>query len=431
MFLIAPGFPEEKRNIAMMLSRIMFISPILLGISNVFGGVLQSFKRFFVYSLSPIFYNIGIIIGALYLSPVMGPTGLAWGVVLGAALHLLVQVPLIFHLGFRYSPKIDFKDKNILAIGRMMVPRTMSLAISNIDLLVSTSVASTLAAGSLAIFNLANNLQWFPVGIFGMSFAVAAFPALSASKTDKDLGANFSATARNILFFIIPSVVLMFVLRAQIVRVLLGTGRFSWDATVWTIDTLGYFCIGIGAQALIPLLVRVFYARHNSKTPFYIGMFSVLVDIVLCLTLPRMITCEAVVGKAPLCTPMGVEGIALAFSISSLVNLFMLWYALYKKVGHLDGKRILNSTWKFFLASAIAGAAAQFFKTETGKAVIMEKFLGVLIQGAIAGVIGILAYILVCYLLKSEELFVFWNSFRRRLPWNKVESDDQGEARGI
>jgi putative peptidoglycan lipid II flippase len=185
---------------------------------------------------------VGIIIGAIYFVPLWGLKGLAAGVVMGAALHMLIQLPSVFILGYRYRAFINFKDINLKRIAKMMGPRTLSLATAQINLLVITIVASSLPSGSLAIFNFANNLQTFPIGIFGISFAVAAFPILSAVSHDsRKLIANFSSTVRQILFFIIPATVLIITLRAQIIRVVLGTGLFDWNDTIMTMETLAFF----------------------------------------------------------------------------------------------------------------------------------------------------------------------------------------------
>ncbi|MFH0923310.1 MAG: murein biosynthesis integral membrane protein MurJ, partial [Candidatus Falkowbacteria bacterium] len=417
MKLVAPGFSPEKQALTAGLTRIMFLSPIFLGISSVLGGILQSFKRFFVYSLAPIMYNIGIIIGTLYFAPLWGIYGLAWGVALGALMHMMVQVPAAVSLGFKYILRVDFKNKETGKIGIMMIPRTMSLAISQINLLVITAVASTLSSGSLAVFNFANNLQSFPVGIFGISFAIAAFPTLSALSLDKKkLIKNFSNTFRQILFFIIPSTVLLLTLRAQIIRVIFGTGNFSWNDTMLTIDTIGFFALSLFAQATIPLLVRMFYARHNSKTPFYIGLFSAAINVFLSLWLAEK---------------LGVAGLALAFSIASIINFIALWIVLRVKIGGMDELRILMSTIKFSAAAVACGVAAQGMKLVIWPFVDMAKFWGVLTQGLVAGLSGIIIYIIICSLLRSEELFNFWSSIKRRLPWAKVEAGDQGEARGI
>ncbi len=417
MKLIAPGFSPENQLLTAKLTRIMFLSPIFLGISSVFGGILQSFKRFFVYSLSPIMYNIGIIIGVLYLVPFWGIYGLAWGVVFGALLHMLIQLPAVINLGFRYVPKINLASKKVMKIGIMMVPRTMSLAITQINLLVITVIASTLASGSLAVFNFANNMQFFPVSIFGISFAVAAFPTLSSlAFNKKKLRDNFSSTLRQILFFIVPATVLLLALRAQIIRVILGTGQFDWEDTILTINTLGYFSISLFAQALMPLLVRVFYARHDTKTPFFIGLLAVVINIFLSYYLAQRI---------------GVAGLALAFSIASIINFVLLWLVLRVKIGQLDELRILTSAIKFSAASIACGIAVQAMKLLIWPYIDMTRTLGVLAQGLAAGLAGILVYLAFCALFKSEEFFNFWFSIKRRLPWKKIEVEDQGEARGI
>jgi putative peptidoglycan lipid II flippase len=417
MRLITPGFNPEKISLAASLSRIMFLSPIFLGLSSVIGGVLQSFKRFFIYSLSPIFYNIGIIIGALFLVPKFGIYGLAWGVVLGAVMHMAIQIPSLFQLGYKFSFKLGIKAKDIKELAIMMVPRTLSLGIQQINLVVITGFASTLSSGSLSIFNLANNLQSFPVGIFGLSFAVAAFPVFSSAAFNKSkLIASISQTTRQILFFIIPSTVLFLSLRAQVVRIILGTGNFSWQNTLLTVDTLFYFSLSLFAQSLLPLLVRVFYARHDSSRPFYIGLVSALINIALAFLLSRS---------------MGVAGLALAFSISTIVNLILILAILRIELGSLDEYRVLLSTLKFIFAGIMSALGIQGMKLLVWPYIDMTKFFGIFIQGASAAIFGILIYLAVCALLQSEEIFAFWDSFRRRLNWKKVDTTDQGEARGI
>lgn len=415
--LIAPGFDPEKQALTAGLTRIMFLSPIFLGISSVLGGILQSFKRFFVYSLAPIMYNLGIIMGALYLVPFWGIYGLAWGVAFGAMLHMLVQLPVAFKLGYRYRPILNLGSRNLLKIGRMMVPRTMTLAISQINLLVITIFASALASGSLAVFNFANNLQSFPVGIFGISFAIAAFPTMSQLAFRKEkLKESLSQTVRKILFFIVPATVLLLTLRAQIVRIILGTGKFDWQDTVLTLDTLGFFALSLFAQALIPLLIRVFYAQQTAKTPFFIGLFAALVNLVSAWWFSRT---------------LGVAGLALGFSLANIVNFILLWLTLHLKLDGLEEIKILWSTAKFSLAALVCGVVVQLSKNLIAPWADMTKFWGVLTQGLVAGILGFLIYLLVCYLLKSEELFVFWRMVRSRFPWKKVETGDQGEARGI
>lgn len=408
---IAPGFAPDEQALTAALTRVMFLSPLFLGISGIIGSILQSFKRFLIYSLAPVFYNVGIIIGALYLVPLWGVYGLAWGVVLGAFLHMVIQIPTVYHLGFRFRLKINWRDSNTWKMGKMMVPRTLSLAISQINLVVITILASGLSAGSLAIFNFANNLQSFPIGIFGVSFAIAAFPSLAEAAFNKEkLAAGFSQTMRQILFFVIPATFLIIALRAQIIRVVLGTGNFDWQDTILTMNTLGLFAISLFAQATIPLLIRVFYARHNSALPFYLSLASAAVNVILSLVL------------AP---KMGVAGLALAYSAANIFNFILLWIWLYLRVGALDIGNIFIAVLKFTISAIAAGGAAQIMKVIVWPFIDMTKFSGVFIQLIASGGVGLLVYLLFCYLFKSEELFGFIASLKQRWPFNKVKIEDQ------
>jgi putative peptidoglycan lipid II flippase len=310
-------------------------------------------------------------------------------------------MPTVFALGYKYVPFLDLRDGNLRKILKMMVPRTLSLAVSQLNLVVITAIASGLAIGSLTVFNLANNLQYFPIGIFGVSFAIAAFPALSAAAFDnKKLVRDFSWTMRQILFFIVPSTVLLLVLRIQIVRVILGNGQFNWDATILTYQTLGYFSISLFAQATIPLLIRVFYAREDSKTPFIIGLISVAANVFLAFYFSHK---------------WGVGGLALSFSLANIFNFVLLWLMLHFVLGDMNEKKILLSVLKFSLAGLACGFVAQEMKGIVWPFIDMTKFLGVLVQGLVAGGCGLLAYALVCWILKSEEMASFISSAKSRL----------------
>ncbi|HNU81216.1 MAG TPA: murein biosynthesis integral membrane protein MurJ [bacterium] len=414
---ITPGFSAEAKAQTAHLTRIMFLSPLFLGMSGVLGGILQSYKRFFVYSLSPVFYNLGIIFGALVLVDFWGIDGLAWGVVLGAVLHFAVQLPTVWSLGFHYRFLLDIRDRGLRQIAMMMGPRTLSLAVSQINLLAITALASLLDSGSLAVFNLANNLQSFPLGVFGISFAVAAFPFLSENAYKiEELKVRFSATIRQILFFIIPASVLLITLRAQLIRLVLGSGAFNWQDTILTMNTLGFFSLSLFAQASLPLLVRVFYARRDSLTPFYLGLFSVVLNIVCAWYLHPY---------------LGVAGLALAFSIASIVNFLSLWIVLYFRVGSLDLDKILVSVLKFSVAAIGAGLVIQILKIAVWPFIDMTTFVGVFIQFSVAASGGVIAYICLCHLFRSEELLSAIAIFKKRLSVKKVKLADQGEARGL
>lgn len=415
--LLTPGFSTDKLAATVQLSRLMFLSPLLLGISGVVGGILQSFKNFFAYSLAPIFYNLGIIAGALFLVPRFGLLGLAWGVVIGAALHLLVQIPTLWHLGFRFQPLLDWRDRALRQIGRIMIPRTMGLAINQLNLVVMTILASSLASGSLAIFNLANNLQSFPVGIFGLPFAIAAFPTISAlvSQPDK-LKASLTVTIRQILFLVIPATIIILALRAQIIRVILGSGRFDWQDTILTMRALSYFGLSIFAQSLTAILVRVFYVYKDSATPFWISLVAAAINIGLAWPWSRQ---------------FGVAGLALAFSASNIVNFILLWLALRRKGNILDNLAIGVGGLKMVLAAAIAWPAIFIAKRLIAPLVDMNTFWGITSQLIGAATVGLVVYLLICLLLRCPEAKQLWQIVSRKLPGGHKTVVDADEARGI
>ena len=415
MKLVVPGFDAEKMQMTVMLSRIMFFSPILLGISGIASSVLQSFKNFFIYSLTPIMYNLGIIIGVIFFVPIWGINGLAYGVILGALLHLLIQIPSLYSHGFRYQALFLWKNKYVREIGRLMVPRTLGMATSQINLLVITILASTLAAGSVAIFNLANNLQYFPIGLIGISFAIAAFPTLAkfvAEDKKNEMTEQLSRTIRQILFFIIPITIAFLLLRAQIVRVIYGSGEFNWSDTILTANTLAFFSLSLFAQCLIPLLARAFYALHDTWTPFFIGIVSTIVNIIAALYFKQI---------------LGVSGLALGFTIGMVVQMSLLWLLLHRQLGTLHESKIIISLYKISLAGIIMAILIQLSKSPLSYFVDMTKFWGILTQGFIAGGIGLLAYGIICWLLKLEEMTLFAGSLKRR--WLKL-TNVQGEIDG-
>lgn len=415
--LMAFGYDAEKQSLVTELTRVMLLSPIILGISGLLGGVLNSFKKFFFYSLAPIFYNVGIIIGAVFFSESFGEVGLAFGVVLGAAMHLLIQVPEVVRCGLRFRISFDFKNKELRRVFTLMIPRTMGLAVTQINLLVVTVLASTLAPGSLAIFNFANNLQGVPMGLFGISFAIASFPILSclwSQDNKEEFVRKFTGTLRKILFFIVPLSALMIVLRAQIVRVVLGTGQFDWDDTHLTFTALGIFAFSLWAQSLIPLLARSFYAIHDTKIPFFTGVFAEIVNIALALFLIR---------------EHGIIGLVWAFTISTSVNATLLFFILRVKIGSLKGQGLTKFGMKLIAMTVAAVITSQLIKTLISADPFGEErtFLGVFTQLMIALTGGVAAMLAVGRFLKIRELDHFIAIAKRKMFSKKPLPEGQGD----
>ncbi|HLC70320.1 MAG TPA: murein biosynthesis integral membrane protein MurJ [Patescibacteria group bacterium] len=413
--LLAPGFTSENLNLTTNLTRVMFLSPIFLGFSMVLGGVLQSLRRFVLYSFAPIFYNLGIIFGAVGLTKFVGPIGLAIGVAIGAFIHFALQYYGAHLVGYRWSPIFKLREKNTRLIGRLMIPRTLGLAVSNVNTFVTTILASLLPAGSVAVYNYADNLQWVPIGVIGISFALATFPMLSASVAEgnkEKFVASLGSTMRQILFLIIPVSLILLILRAQIVRVVLGSGAFDWNATVNTADALAFFALGLFAQSLIPLFARAFYALSNTKTPFIIGVIAALVNIIASLVLME---------------PLGVAGLALAASIGAIINFSLLLVYLKTTLHDLEENKLLSSLYRISVAAIAMGLVMQYIKTPLAAIFNQDYFWGIFGQGLIAGISGLSIYLLLCYILRLPEMMNLAQGFHKKwLKIKNIKTDQEG-----
>jgi putative peptidoglycan lipid II flippase len=340
--IITPGFNLQQIQLTVLLTRIILLSPILLGLSSVFSGVLQYFNRFLIYGLSPILYNFGIILGIIFLVPFFGISGVAMGVIFGAFLHFAIQIPSAVGAGFAYKPIFDFKDQKIKKIFTLMLPRTLGVAAPQINLMVVTAIASLLPAGALAIFSISNNLQQFPLGLIGIPFAVAAFPALSKAfavfKKDEFLE-SFYSTFRKIIYLIVPISMLVFILRTQIIEIIYRTGRFNQNSAELAAACLGLFAFGFWANALIPLLLRVFFALHDTKTPTIIAVSAMILNIALSFGFVWLLSFSNpfqifISGLFSLQSAgnISVVGLPMAFSIDSIFQFFILMLALNGKI---------------------------------------------------------------------------------------------------
>lgn len=403
--IIAPGFTSEKKDLAILFTRIMLLSPFIFSISVVIGSVLQAFQRFLIYSFAPVMYNIGIIIGVVFFEPKFGPLGLAEGVVLGALLHLLIQIPAVYKVGFRWQRIIDFTSSGMKRIFYLMVPRSIGLAAMQINWIVLSALATTLSVGSVAIFNFANNLQYLPISLVGISVAVASFPTLSREAIEKsreDFAKHIVATLRKIIFIIIPLSFLIVYLREDIVRVVLGAGKFQIDDISLTAQVLGFFSVGIFAQSIIPFLSRSFYALQNTKTP----VISTLVSIV------------ANIGLAFWFINQGFDilSLPLAFGIASILNVALLLYFMNKRLKFFDLKKILKYFWKIILLSY---AMILFITIIDGMFVyriLSPTFSGALYHGLILAILAALTFIDMSFMLKIKEVSILKIRRKNEMP---------------
>lgn len=326
VLIIAPGITGTDRQVLVGLTRLMLISPIIFSISTIVGSILQSLEKFLSYAIAPVLYNLGIVIGALYLAPFAVSNGLpevfglGFGVILGALLHLLIQLPAVIKSGFRFKLVFDFADKGLRKILRLMIPRTIGLAAFNIDSIVSTAIASTMSAGSIAVITLANNIQFVPIAVVGVSVATAVFPKLSLHASSQELE-EFKRRLGNALkitaLLVTVGAAAVFVLRHWLIQLIFGVGLFQSTGVETTAAVLGIFMFGVTAQSLIPIMSRAFYAFQNTKVPVLISLVSIVTDIGLALLFSYVFH-------------FGPRGIAVAFSIAGNLN-FLLLYIIFRR----------------------------------------------------------------------------------------------------
>lgn len=395
---IAPGFSQSQLSLLVVFTQIMLIgqvTPLLIG--NFLTGLLQSFKLFIVPALAPVIYNIGIIGSIYFLTPTLGLYAPVWGVVIGAILFLIIQIPLIYSLGYRWRPAADYKNKEVVTIGKLMLPRTFGLAVSQIDATVDLILASLLGARSVTIFNFAQHLQLVPVGLFGIPIATAALPSLSTSSINnkEEFRKLLVHAFHQILFFVLPISVILIVLRIPIVRLVFGAERFDWAATVLTGKTLAAFSISLFAQSIVHLLARAFFALHDSKTPVAIGALAILVNTILSIFFITIL-------KIP------VWGLGLSASIASILNAAFLSFFLYKKLAKLDLVNFFIPIIKMVIAT-IATGISLYIPMKLLDQLIFDttRTINLIMLTAVATSIGLLVYIFISWVLALEEVAFF------------------------
>jgi putative peptidoglycan lipid II flippase len=419
--LTAPGFVGAKKELAVLLMRIMFLSPIILGVSNMISGILQVFHRFLATALAPVLYNCGIIIGIIFFVPKIGIQGLAWGVVFGGILHLLVQLPALFFSGFKYKFSFNFRDPGVLKTIKLMAPRSLGLGAGQLNTIATTAIASTLISGSIAVFNFANNLSSIFLNAVAVSITTASFPAMSMAFLKKGFDGHlgefvekFLKILKQVLFLIIPLSLLIIILRAQIVRIVLGAGRFDWADTKLTTACLGIFAFNLIAQAIILLFSKTFYAAHNTKVPAVVSVLTVAFNIGLSLLLVWLAQTFAGFNfflqnilRLGGVANIGVIALVLAYTITAVLESVILMYMFNKKFKITQSvqfkKDFLNFLYKILLASTVMFVFVFLTRYFLSLIVDLQAFWGLFFQLFVSGLIGVIVYAIISYLLNLEE----------------------------
>jgi len=418
-------FPELTDQTGLvMLMRILLLQPLLLGISSLFGVVTQLGHRFVLYALSPLVYNLGIIVGIIVLEPLFGIAGLAYGVVLGAFGHMLIQWPLVNKSPLRFEFSFKIKWREIGKILQVSVPRAFTLSLNQLILLLFVSIASTFVAGSVSVFQFAYNLQSVPLAIIGVSYSVAAFPILADLFTDKKFDLfNFHITTalRHIIFWSLPVIALLVVLRAQVVRVILGSGAFDWSDTRLTAAVLAMLSVSLVFQAINLLAIRSFYAAGNTRVPlisavlsagFTVGAVFLLLDLFknsesFRTLLTNLMRVESLMGNEVLI-------LGIAYSIGVCVQMLLLLFFL-QRTFLLPLAWLPRHLFRSLAASVLGGAMAYLILNFLVVAINSETLVGIFVQGLLAGIGGIGTVVFTYFVLRSPELAEVFSAFQKRL----------------
>lgn len=404
--ITAPGLvakdPSSRMLIASLL-RIMIFAQLFFVISIFLTGILQSFQRFLVPALASIFYNLGIIAAIIFLSPSVGIYAPAIGMVFGALLHLAIQLPLAFALGFRYKLSLDLRNKDVRATFKLMWPRSLSLGLIRLADIINVAIASVSAVGSIVAFNFAQVLQLVPTSLFAASLAQAALPSLSIEFNEKradKFRTVFRQTLHQILFLVLPAAAILAILRIPVVRLIFGARDFPWEITVLTGRVLIAFSIGIAAQSINLLLTRSFYAIKDSMTPLRIEIFTISANIAASLILVLVFHFHLVV-------------LAVNYSLANILTAVLLFYFLNRKVGFEKRELFLPAIKMLFISLVTAVSLYIPMKLLDQLVFDTTRVIGLLLLTGTVVVAGLIVYIGLSSIFRVKEVTIFYNLAKR------------------
>lgn len=343
--VIAPGFDSAQQALTARLMRLMLLTPAIFGVSGLVMGALNAHQHFLLPASAPILYNLAIIGGAAVLAPRLGVTGLAVGVVVGALLHLLVQIPGLLRFQARYWPLLTVRDPGVREVGRLMAPRVLGLAAVQVNFLVNTVLASGLAEGSLSALNFAWLMMLLPQGVFAQAVATAAFPTFSAlaARGERDeMRSTLAATLRAIFLLSVPAAAGLLVLRQPLVQLLFQRGAFEASSSQAVAWALQFYALGLPAHAGVEVVARAFYALHDTRTPVTISVAAMGLNVVLSL---------ALIG------PLNHGGLALANTVATTLELLGMLFFIRRRLGGLEGRRLGRALGRVLLAAGLMAGA--------------------------------------------------------------------------
>lgn len=396
------------------MARIILISPFLMTLSGLFGSITQSEKRFFVYALSPIVYNIGIIGGLMFLYPIYGLIGLAYGVIIGAALHALIQIPTLIQL--KSTPGIAgrfWKNTNLITTTLIAIPRSVGQFFTQLSTVVAVAVAGRIATGAVSIFSISQTIYMVPLSLIGGSYNTASFPLLSelhAENKKTEFLARLSQAARHILFWMIPITILFIVLRAQIVRTIYGAGNFGWEETRLVAATISILIVPLALNGLVGLFAQTLYVIRRARLAISLGIGTAILTMILLplstyilTSIPSLQLFLEVLLKIDGLSAARVIAIPCAIVTAQIIT-FIVYYRIVRTLFGSFMHELREVSFHVFGSACIMGYAtyaslqvfAKVFDTGTG--------MGIFLQGFVSGLIGVAVHIIMLTLLKNKEI---------------------------
>lgn len=408
-YILAPGFVDdpEKFQLTVQLLRIILPSTVIFSISGLMMGILNAHQSFLFPALAPSMYSLGMIFGVVFLSPSMGIFGLAWGVVLGASLHLLVQLPKLITLGGNYWPIFGLDNPSVRQVGTLMLPRLAGVAVVQLNFLVNTNLASRYSEGSVTGLTYGFTLMLMPLMLIAQAIATASLPTFSAQaalgKLD-EMRNSLSTALRAVFMLSIPAAVGMILLRFPLIKVLYENGTtFTTESTELVAWALLWYTAGLVGHSAVEILSRAFYAMKDTRTPVVVGVIAMSLNIILSLIL------------GPVFLRIGwlaIGGLALANSIATGLESIVLLIILRKRLKGLEGRKIFQLLWKVLLSVLVMGIAIWWLVDYAELSNVLT-----LVIGAIAGA-GLFAFSLLVF--RVEDFIVLVKYFLRKISRNKA-----------
>ncbi len=402
IFLFRPELDPALQTLTIDLLRIILIAPAIFGASGLVMGILNTHQEFWLPALAPVFNWLGWILGLLLLVPHMGIFGLAWGYVLGAVLHLAVQLPGLLRLaGRRYLPTLGLRDPAVRAVGRLMAPRLLGVAAVQLNFVINTMVAAGQSAGSLSAINVARMVMTMPLFIIAQAIATAALPTFSAQVARgelEDMRASLAATLRGVLLLSIPAALGLILLRQPVTAMLFQYGNFDARSTEMVAWALLWYTAGLVGHALVEILSRAFYALHDTRTPVTIGVLAMGLNALFSFALAAWFR---QIGWMP------HGGLALANSLATALEAALLFALMSRRLNGLAGRQIADGALRASLAAlGMAVALLAWIRLPVAENPWVGGLGGVL-AGSVVYASGVI-------LLKIPEVQSLWELIKRR-----------------